>query len=88
MSVFRIVQMISAKTYLEVLDEDLAEKMGEEQIKIYSYIWTIMIIGCVALDLLCIKWRSIARTFFPIEMIMNCFVNIVQFEETCQTYYF
>ena len=70
--------MITDKTYLSNLDSDLKEKMNEKSLEVYAYIWTVIVLSALALDICCIKWRSIAKLFLPIELVILFFVNLVQ----------
>ena len=83
----RVVQLPSDATYLSNLDEKVKHKVSEKQLEVYGYIWIVLIISALILDISCYKYRPIAKVFFPLEMLKLCFVNLVQFEETCQAYH-
>ena len=62
--------------------------MNEKSLEVYAYIWTVIVLSALALDICCIKWRSIAKLFLPIELVILFFTNLVQLEDTCQAYQF
>ena len=88
LSVIRIAQLFTDTTYLSNLDGELKEKFNEDALEVYAYIWVGVVVTCIVLDILCLKWRSVAKLFFPLEMLIQIFVNLVQLEETCQAYHF
>ena len=67
----RIGDIVRGKTPIEKFrDYDDSGELDEQTLNLYYFIWLGLVGVVIILDILCCKYREIARLFFSIEMII------------------
>ena len=80
----RIVEFALGKTPIEVFrDNENSVALDKQTYKLYYFIWLGLVILAVSLDILCCKYRQIARLIFPMEMINLTLFHSLPYEPIC-----
>ena len=84
----RIGEIAHGKTPVEVFREnDESGELDEQTLNLYYFIWLGLVGVAVVLNILCCKYREIARLFFPIEMLIITLNHSLPFEHFCASEY-